>query len=149
MISEAKTCQKTNADLFYATKNFIIGQAICTSCVLLITIVLGLGFRRLLLLLSSLVQNPGCETAVHKLPKVDPDDKELVDVEDGESKSCIICLEELSAKKKSSAIVRTPCSHFFHEDCLATWCKNHMDCPICREQVGEADSSPSDVPAEP
>merc|ERR1740133_658422 len=113
----------------------------------------ALGLRRFLLILSSLIVKPGCQAAVHKLPKVDSGSEELVDEEDGGVKACSVCLEDLSEQGnlkranstmsvgggQTSAIVRTPCSHYFHEDCLANWCKNHLDCPLCREPVGDPD----------
>jgi len=151
MIRQTKTCPKTNPSLFYPTEHYIIGQVFMAFFMFVIGIMAALGLRRFLLLLSGLIVKPGCQAAVYTLPKIEPGSIELVDDADGEVKACSVCLEELSEQGnlkrqnsslqggKTSVIVRTLCSHYFHEDCLANWCKNHVDCPLCREPVGEPD----------
>lgn len=149
MLVAAKTCPKTNPQLYFPTQRYIICQIVLTVAFLVVAIVCAFGLRRLLLLVNTLIEKPGCVEAVRKLPKVEPGSKELIDSADGEYKACIICLEELSEaalKRQSSmlasapsAVVRTPCGHYFHEDCLATWSKNHVDCPLCRTDIGEPD----------
>ncbi|CAN4096309.1 unnamed protein product [Withania somnifera] len=42
---------------------------------------------------------------------------------------CVICFEELG---NGSDLRYTPCSHVFHEDCVARWLENGHSCPICR-----------------
>ncbi|PON67521.1 43kDa postsynaptic protein [Parasponia andersonii] len=49
--------------------------------------------------------------------------------ENNTTSSCSVCLEEFVA---GALAVRTPCSHDFHEECLATWIKKKPSCPICR-----------------
>lgn len=148
MISESKTCQKTNPDLFYPTRNYIYGQLVLAFFFLAITIAAGIGARWFMLhgmdMLNNLNPQPGCQAAVKKLPKIDDGSEELVDEEDGKVRDCPICLEALS--KEHGIAVKTPCSHYFHEECLATWCKNRLVCPLCRQQVGEADKADGDSP---
>lgn len=43
--------------------------------------------------------------------------------------SCPICLDEFEAKQQ---LLRLPCNHRFHSDCLMPWIKSHALCPICR-----------------
>merc|ERR1711869_159038 len=43
--------------------------------------------------------------------------------------------EDLNAEK---AILRTPCDHYFHKDCLGEWLKLAKTCPICRSDLDEA-----------
>jgi len=62
--------------------------------------------------------------------------------------SCPICLENFRPGQQDDGpistlplltaqrdIVKTPCAHLFHRECLATWCKNHIDCPLCRQPI--------------
>jgi len=137
MVNAVKTCPKTNPDLYYPTKHYIYGQAILSAvCVLMV--ILGLcGYRRLLFIINKLNTQPGCAQAVHKMPKIDPGSQDLVSPDDGKILACSICLEGLD----KGGAVKTPCSHFFHEECLAHWCENHVDCPLCRQPVGEPDPS--------
>jgi hypothetical protein len=138
MIASSRTCPKTNPHLFFPTERFIIAQVVFTLLYILVLVLVAYNRRFLLVLLSRLDNGPGCEKAVHQLPKVAPDAKELLD-EDGQTvMDCPICTDSL-AEQSQSAVVRTSCKHYFHEECLATWCKNHTDCPLCREKVGEED----------
>ena len=135
MVNLSKTCQVTNPSLFYSTEFFIYGQMLFF---VLTSLFFGVGFTALITFLSTLRDrmSPGCEAAVHKLPKVPPDSPELMD-EGGGELDCPICTEPLL--QENDQVVRTPCSHLFHESCLARWCKNHLDCPMCRAEVGSVD----------
>jgi len=135
MVHSSETCHKTNPALFYPTKHYIYGQIAMSFFILCATIFGAFGFRRVLMILNTLIVKPGCESAVKKLPKVPAGSRELV-AEDGEIIACPICIEALEDERGA---VKTPCSHFFHEDCLAHWCKNHTDCPLCRQSVGDPD----------
>eukprot|EP00446_Apocalathium_sp_SHHI-4_P031186 CAMPEP_0177230872 /NCGR_PEP_ID=MMETSP0367-20130122/42452_1 /TAXON_ID=447022 ORGANISM="Scrippsiella hangoei-like, Strain SHHI-4" /NCGR_SAMPLE_ID=MMETSP0367 /ASSEMBLY_ACC=CAM_ASM_000362 /LENGTH=155 /DNA_ID=CAMNT_0018681343 /DNA_START=223 /DNA_END=687 /DNA_ORIENTATION=- len=136
MVKSCRTCQETNPGLFYPTSNFIYGQvAMC----FITTLFYSLGFTGVLAYLhaASGRQMPGCKTSVHQLPKVPNDATELIDSEDSSIMDCPICTSTLG----EDVVVRTNCSHHFHEECLARWCKNHVDCPLCRAQVGSPEAS--------
>jgi len=155
MVNHAVTCPKTNPDLYYPTKRYIYGQ-ICVAGLWVCSSAIAVYFLRpLLLILNRLIDHPGCEGAVHKLPKVEPNSALLISPEDGEGLACPICLESLQSGQQrgdgddaerghtleplteNASMVQTPCSHIFHEECLAQWCKNHTDCPLFRQPVGE------------
>lgn len=48
---------------------------------------------------------------------------------------CSICFET------NTELIKTRCNHYFHRECLQTWCHNHHNsCPMCRADdpiVGE------------
>ena len=46
--------------------------------------------------------------------------------------SCVICHAGLAAGERYT---RLPCSHVFHESCLAPWLRLHDSCPSCRRVV--------------
>lgn len=50
-------------------------------------------------------------------------------------KECCFCLDEYDA---DMVIIRTPCQHIMHRDCLARWLQTSHFCPICRADVEEA-----------
>lgn len=50
-------------------------------------------------------------------------------VGDSEKISCTICLEELG---KGEELMKLPCSHVFHGDCLVRCLKTNHFCPLCR-----------------
>jgi len=41
---------------------------------------------------------------------------------------CSICLGEY---EEGENLVCLPCKHLYHEDCIASWCSNHIRCPLC------------------
>jgi len=54
---------------------------------------------------------------------------------DAAEEQCRICCEELS-ETEGEIIVKTPCGHEFHENCLKTWMTGEVEsrckCPFCR-----------------
>ncbi|RYR46135.1 hypothetical protein Ahy_A07g031893 isoform D [Arachis hypogaea] len=60
--------------------------------------------------------------------------------EDDAEQQCAICLEEFghSIEDSSVEVVRTNCSHVFHESCIFRWLRRCADrqspysCPLCR-----------------
>lgn len=136
MIINSKTCHETNPGLFYPTRNYMIVQ--CVVSVFGITFALGsiICARYALLMLSRLNEGPGCKEAVAKLPNVPKDSMDLVDPEDGTIVNCLICWDALDA---GEAVVRCPCDHMFHVDCLTTWAQSHSSCPTCRAEIGPPD----------
>lgn len=138
MINSCETCQKTNPGLFYAIQKYVYAQVIYSVLSLVMIGTLAFGFRRVIELIGKLSKTPGCEAAVRSLPKIPAGSAELISPQDNTVFICSICLEELTGP---SSIVKTPCVHYFHEDCLATWCKNRMSCPMCRQDVGQADDN--------
>ncbi|CAA7404231.1 unnamed protein product [Spirodela intermedia] len=45
---------------------------------------------------------------------------------------CCICLERFH---KGDSLVRLPCGHKFHGDCLSPWLRGCGDCPYCRFRI--------------
>lgn len=88
---------------------------------------------------------PATEEAIAKLPKRILDEELLGPELKGE---CTICIDEV---KVGDEAVVLPCKHWFHEQCVVLWLKQHNTCPICRAAIdGEAadrsDSMPNSQP---
>jgi hypothetical protein len=61
-------------------------------------------------------------------------------VEDGETVTCSICLDECPGAEGSARVV-AKCGHKFHAECLETWLKRHDQCPNCRCNVSHQRSA--------
>lgn len=48
---------------------------------------------------------------------------------------CTICLEELSLGGGQKKIMKLPCHHNFHTECIRPWLKRKHSCPTCRDDV--------------
>ena len=48
---------------------------------------------------------------------------------------CSICLGEYELGEK---LVCLPCKHVYHEDCVSSWCNNHIRCPLCNFDLESA-----------
>lgn len=48
---------------------------------------------------------------------------------------CCCCKEDFTAV---GTIKRTPCKHYFHEECLERWLRVSTTCPLCRNDLDEA-----------
>ncbi|KAK3812979.1 MAG: hypothetical protein J3Q66DRAFT_40943 [Benniella sp.] len=46
--------------------------------------------------------------------------------------NCTICLQEYIL---SDQLRPLPCKHSFHVECIDTWLKGNVQCPICRHEV--------------
>ena len=56
-------------------------------------------------------------------------------VSDVATGTCPICHEEMDGQD----VVKLPCGHHFHCGCIKRWAvhgKGHMQCPMCREEIG-------------
>ncbi|KAM4064704.1 ring finger domain-containing protein [Hirsutella rhossiliensis] len=75
---------------------------------------------------------PASEEALKTLDRKTVDQ----DMLKGESKTeCTICIDEMHIGDEA---VTLPCKHWFHEECVTLWLKEHNTCPICRTPVVES-----------
>ncbi|EXC17828.1 E3 ubiquitin-protein ligase RING1-like protein [Morus notabilis] len=59
--------------------------------------------------------------------------------DDDESKlGCAVCMEEVVT---GSLMIRMPCSHMFHQNCILKWLKKTHTCPICRFDLSKKRSN--------
>jgi len=47
---------------------------------------------------------------------------------DEEEPNCTICLCEY---EDGDRLVKLPCGHVYHEECVSSWTSNHVRCPLC------------------
>ncbi|KAI1394068.1 uncharacterized protein F4822DRAFT_35463 [Hypoxylon trugodes] len=80
---------------------------------------------------------PASDEAIAKLPRKKLDEAMLGPELKGE---CTICIDEMMAGDEAVVL---PCKHWFHEQCVVLWLKQHNTCPICRAPIdGEAAGRP-------
>ncbi|MCJ1395069.1 hypothetical protein MMC18_007950 [Xylographa bjoerkii] len=95
---------------------------------------------------TSTAPGPASESAISSLPKVKLDESKL----DSNGKAeCSICMDSLSV---GDEVMELPCKHWFHEDCVGAWLREHDTCPQCRRGImpkdgdGRAPRTPGQVP---
>lgn len=52
-----------------------------------------------------------------------------------QNECCSICLGEWEEEEFATMnVVKIPCGHIFHEDCLFEWLHGNVQCPMCRKE---------------
>ncbi|KAK6512759.1 hypothetical protein TWF506_008926 [Arthrobotrys conoides] len=74
---------------------------------------------------------PASEESIRNLPKVKVTKAE---VDDGSE--CVVCQDEF---KVDDEVVKLPCRHIYHEECVTRWLETHDACPICRTPITPED----------
>ncbi len=69
---------------------------------------------------------PASEEAIKKLQEV------KYNAENAENKCCPVCQDDY---KKDETLVKLPCGHDYHKDCVTSWLTKHNSCPLCRTQI--------------
>ncbi|KAI1209893.1 uncharacterized protein F4807DRAFT_424788 [Annulohypoxylon truncatum] len=83
---------------------------------------------------------PASDESIAGLPRKKLDEAMLGPELKGE---CTICIDEMKAGDEAVVL---PCRHWFHEQCVTLWLKQHNTCPICRAAIdGEAAGRPNDA----
>lgn len=146
------TCKETNPTLYHFTKMYLIWYA--TSWLIGIAILGGMVSVVLTLhRMGLLAQGPGphmaarsgliddIETVVFR-----PSDFCESGSDGKEPPECAICMV---AYEDGESIKKTPCGHFFHEECLGKWLENAKSCPLCRKDLqGAIDHEGTNAEAE-
>ncbi|KAF5025482.1 hypothetical protein F66182_2458 [Fusarium sp. NRRL 66182] len=76
---------------------------------------------------------PATEEALRNLERK-PVDKSMLGSE-GKAE-CTICIDEMNEGDMATFL---PCKHWFHEECVVLWLKEHNTCPICRTPIEKTD----------
>ncbi|KAH0756786.1 hypothetical protein KY290_020279 [Solanum tuberosum] len=68
---------------------------------------------------------PASESSIELLEPMEADERNSND-------ECSVCLDELG---EETDVLRLPCSHMFHAECITKWLQNSHYCPLCRFQM--------------
>lgn len=58
--------------------------------------------------------------------------------DDTNPKDCPICYDAFDHEGGDKAIVKTPCNHVYHRQCLGNWLRSQRTCPVCRTDLVQA-----------
>lgn len=78
---------------------------------------------------------PATDEALRNLERK-PVNKEMLEP-DGKAE-CTICIDEM---KEGDSAMFLPCKHWFHEECVVLWLKEHNTCPICRTPIEKSNQT--------
>ncbi|KAK2728264.1 RING finger domain-containing protein [Colletotrichum kahawae] len=78
---------------------------------------------------------PATEDALSKLERKKVDEKMLGP--EGKAE-CTICIDDFSLGDDATVL---PCKHWFHDQCVVMWLKEHNTCPICRTPIEESSNN--------
>lgn len=56
--------------------------------------------------------------------------------------SCPICSEDYTVGCK---VLKLPCTHYFHKDCVFPWLEMKQNCPICRSELSNTLPTPEEI----
>ncbi|KAF3942335.1 hypothetical protein ABW19_dt0207820 [Dactylella cylindrospora] len=70
---------------------------------------------------------PASEDSIKNLPKAKVSQAEV-----DEGSECVVCQDEF---KVDEEVVKLPCKHIYHEECVKRWLESHDACPICRTPI--------------
>lgn len=135
----AKTCPKTNSHIFSFARLYLIflsvswTLAIAVPLIVVALVIYGMNAGWFDEINGA---DPGVINAIETV-EFDPLLFASTDAADdtGPDQHCCICTADY---RKGSRIKKTPCKHFFHEECLGRWLKVQVTCPLCRNDLQAA-----------
>lgn len=76
---------------------------------------------------------PASERAISSLEEIDVEE---VRSKGEEVEPCAVCTE---AYESAETVLKLPCQHVYHSECLLRWLRSHASCPTCRFEVESND----------
>jgi E3 ubiquitin-protein ligase RNF115/126 len=80
---------------------------------------------------------PASKTAIESLEKIIVDGLNKNEIgKEGSCENCSVCKDDFEV---TQMILKLPCKHIFHEDCIMPWMKERNSCPTCRFELATDD----------
>jgi hypothetical protein len=141
--AQATQCRETSPELFLWTEVILfVAAVLLVATTLLPLLVYGVVFFLVLLVSNGLLPNSKAARSgtVDRLQVINYEADTFAppaasDADPRPSGECCCCVDVFSDDKE---IVKTPCGHFFHKECLGDWLKLAKTCPLCRCDLEEA-----------
>lgn len=138
-VHECVKCQTTNPELY----NWVKFLTLFSLIVHILNIFFPLLFQLCVIIYHSMIArgwlkspNAARDDAIERMEVLEFNPQLFGSL--GVSRECCCCMEEFGVGRE---IVRTPCSHYYHRDCLKEWLRLAKTCPLCRNDI--------DAPAQP
>jgi hypothetical protein len=80
---------------------------------------------------------PTAKETLDKLEDRSIDEEELLDLRKKDSIDCSVCRDEFVIESK---LVKLPCNHYFHGECVKPWLEQRNSCPTCRFELPTDDT---------
>lgn len=77
---------------------------------------------------------PASQKMVDRLPTVIMDEQVKA-----EAIRCTVCMDDFELGS-DQVVIKLPCSHVLHKDCVTPWLKEHNTCPVCRYELPVEDA---------
>jgi len=140
LLGQCETCKATNPILYTFVGHYMIFLSISWACAELMPFIL------LAVLIYGLNNgwfddddNGADPETIKNLETIKYDPALFAEVgKAGDSRppaECCCCCEPFDAERE---IKKTPCTHYFHEECLEKWLRVSTTCPLCRKDLQEA-----------
>jgi len=75
---------------------------------------------------------PTSKQIITNLPVIEATESSLSELKKNNINECSVCKEEFELKQK---VMKIPCNHCFHNDCILPWLKERNSCPVCRFEL--------------
>ncbi|WVR00031.1 hypothetical protein IAU59_007173 [Kwoniella sp. CBS 9459] len=87
---------------------------------------------------------PASDVVIEGLPRFNFDDEKKL--AQSVYKDCPVCKDDFAV---GDEVVRIPCAHIFHPDCLVPWLKTNGSCPVCRFSLVPEEEERGRSPSQP
>mmetsp|Transcript_28888 Transcript_28888/g.44414 ORF Transcript_28888/g.44414 Transcript_28888/m.44414 type:complete len:343 (-) Transcript_28888:157-1185(-) len=84
----------------------------------------------------------GSVASLDQVQDRDEDEENLEAMNPAYPESCSICLCDY---EDGDQLVRLPCGHLYHEECVSAWTSNHVRCPLCNYDLEQAVATTSEI----
>jgi len=80
---------------------------------------------------------PTSKEALSNLENKQINESELLELKKTNSTDCSVCKDEFDLEAK---LIKLPCNHYFHSDCVKPWLLQRNSCPTCRFELPTDDT---------
>ena len=96
------------------------------------------GYRKMIIPLSKVPEDKLYDDCYicYSMIVYDPIDGD-VELQEVSGASSTKLKEELLGKKANKKVMKTPCNHYFHINCLTTWIEKKQECPACKTKLSQ------------
>jgi E3 ubiquitin-protein ligase RNF115/126 len=80
---------------------------------------------------------PTSKDILEKMQEKQLIEDDLTQLKRKNSSDCSVCKDEFDLDSK---LIKLPCDHYFHKDCIKPWLEQRNSCPTCRFELPTDDA---------